>query len=181
METTTKVGLAVMCLSLSTGAGGGLLVKHAHAIAAPQEPARRALTGTVTDIVVEKCGNSRPKPNCYRPVVTYTDPASNGGEPQYLVSRTGYRPTSPHRKGERVTVYIEAGGSGSNSSGGNAWLAREWDDRQAKRHSEYAGKRDFPLTMGWLLVGCAAFGILLGAGLIFWVDRSGSTDSPGSA
>jgi hypothetical protein len=26
--------------------------------------------------------------------------------------------------------------------------------------------------MGWLLIGCAAFGLLLGLGLIFWVDRS---------
>jgi hypothetical protein len=24
-----------------------------------------------------------------------------------------------------------------------------------------------------LLLGCAAFGLLLGAGLMFWVDRSG--------
>jgi hypothetical protein len=172
VETTTKVGLAVMCLSLSTGAGGGLLVKHAHAIAAPPEPARRALIGTVTDIVVEQCGNSRPKPNCYRPVVTYTDPA-NGRQPQTLVSRTGYRPKSPHNRGERVTVYIESGGSGSGSSGGTAWLASEWDERQAERQRRYADKREFPLVMGWMLVGCAGFGVLLGAGLIFWVDRSG--------
>jgi hypothetical protein len=162
------VGIAVMCLSLSTGAGGALLVKRAHAIPAPHQPTPRALTGTVTDIVVEPCGNSRPKPNCYRPVITYTD-ATDGSQPQQIVSRTGYRPSSPHRKGERVTVYIETGGAH-----GTAWLASEWDARQAKRQREYADARGFPLAMGWLLVGCAAFGLLLGAGLIFWVDRSGS-------
>lgn len=26
--------------------------------------------------------------------------------------------------------------------------------------------------LGWLLVGCGGFGVMLGLGLIFWVDRS---------
>lgn len=167
METTTKVGLAVMCLSLSTGAGGALLVKRAHAIAAPHEPARRALIGTVTEVLAQPCGTRNRPSTCYRPVVSYTD-TIRGAQPQQIVSRTGYRPSSPHRKGEHVTVYVEASGDGT------AWLASEWDARQVKRRSEYADARSFPLAMGRLMIGCAAFGLLLGAGLIFWVDRSGN-------
>jgi hypothetical protein len=70
VEKQTKVGLAVMCLSLSTAAGGAGLLKFAHGLATPHGPA------------------------------------------------------------------------------------------------------EFPLTMGWLLIGCGAFGVLLGAGIAFWVDRS---------
>jgi hypothetical protein len=160
----TKVAIAVMALSLSTGAGGALLVKRANAIAAPREPERRALTGTVVEIVVEGCGTPNRRTTCYRPVVSYTDGDVNGGQPQQLVSRTRYRPSSPHQKGENVTVYVDSGGTG--------WLAREWDARQAERQQKYEQARDFPLTMGWLLIGCGAFGLLLAAGLAFWVDRS---------
>jgi hypothetical protein len=164
VELQTKIGIAVMCLSLSTGAGGAGLVRYAHAMPAPHAPTPRALTGTVTGIVVEPCGNRRPPATCYRPVVDYTDTTT--GQSHQIVSRTGYRPSSPHRKGERVTVYVEKAGA--------AWLAREWDERQARRQREYEDKRSFPLTMGWMLLGCGAFGLLLGAGIAFWVDRSGS-------
>jgi hypothetical protein len=165
VETTTKVGLAVMCLSLSTGAGGAGLVKYARAIPAPDAAVPRALTGIVTGVVVEACGYINRRTTCYRPVVDYTDTSS--GQSHQIVSRTSYRTSSPHRKGERVTVYVEKAGA--------AWLAREWDDRQATRQRDYENKRDFPLIMGWLLIGCCAFGLLLGAGLIFWVDRSGDS------
>jgi hypothetical protein len=37
---------------------------------------------------------------------------------------------------------------------------------------------DFPRTMGWMLIGCGAFGLLLGLGVTFWVDRS--DESPGT-
>jgi hypothetical protein len=151
-----------MCLSLTTGAGGAWLVKFANAIPAPNDPTPRALTGTVTDILVQPCGNRNRRANCQRPVVNYTDIS---GQPQQLVSRTGYSPTSPLRKGERATVYVEKTG---------AWLALEWDARQARRQREYEDRRGFPLVMGWLLAGCGALGVLLGAGLIFWVDRTGS-------
>ena len=30
----------------------------------------------------------------------------------------------------------------------------------------------YAYAMGWLLIGCAGFGLLLGAGITFWVDRS---------
>jgi hypothetical protein len=169
VETTTRVGLAVMCLSLTTGAGGAGLVKIAHAIPSPHEPAPRALTGTVSGILAEGCGYTNRRTTCYRPVVDYTD--SLTGQPRQIVSRTGYRTKSPLRRGERVTVYIEKAGA--------AWLAMEWDERQARRQDEYETKRDFPLMMGWILIGCCAFGLLLGAGLIFWVDRSDSV-TPGT-
>ena len=34
------------------------------------------------------------------------------------------------------------------------------------------GPSDFPVTMGWMLIGCGAFGLLLALGIIFSVDRS---------
>lgn len=161
VEAQTKIGVAMMCLSLSTGAGGAGLVKHAHAMPAPPSARPRALTGTVTDILIEPCGSANRRASCQRPVIDYTDAS---GQPRQLVSRTGYSPSSPHGKGERVTVFIEPTGA--------AWLALEWDARQAKLQREYEGKRGFPLMMGWLLIGCSAFGLLLGAGIAFWVDRS---------
>ena len=163
METTTKAGIAMLCLSLATGAGGVGLVSFAHAIPVPQEPTPHALTGTVTGIVVQGCGYTNRRTTCYRPVVDYIDTVS--GQSHQIVSRTSYRTTSPLRKGESVTVYVEKTGP--------AWLAMEWDARQARRQREYEDKRDFPLMMGWILIGCCAFGMLLGTGLIFWVDRSG--------
>jgi hypothetical protein len=164
VETQTTVGIAVMCLSLSTGAAGAGLLKFANGLAAPHEPARRSLIGTVPGILAQRCGNGNPPLTCYRPVVDYTDTAS--GESHQLVSRTGYRPSSPHRQGERVTVYIDPTGA--------AWLAPEWDAHQAARQRDYENKRSFPLTMGCLLIGCGAFGMLLGTGIAFWVDRRGS-------
>jgi hypothetical protein len=164
---TTKVGIAVMALSLSTGGGGAFLVKWAHAMAAPREPEPRALLGTVVEIVAESCGTTNRRTTCYRPVVSYMDGAASGtssGQPQQLVSRTRYRPSSPHQKGERVAVYIDSTGTG--------WLASEWAARQAERQREHEKARDFPLVMGWMLILCAAFGLLLGLGLIFWVDHS---------
>lgn len=163
MEAQTKIGIAVMCLSLSTGAGGAGLVKHAHAMPAPSSAAPRALTGTVTAIVVEPCGTPNRRTNCQRPVVNYTD---GSGEPRQIVSRTGYSPSSPHHKGERVTVYVE--------TTGDAWLGLEWDARRARRQREYEDKRGFPLMLGWLLIGCGTLGLLLGAGIAFWVDNSSS-------
>jgi hypothetical protein len=159
----TKVGIAVMMLSLSTGAGGAFLVQKAHAIEAPRETERRALTGTVIEIVAEACGYTNSRTTCYRPVVAYTDSNIEDDKPQQLVSRTRYRPSSPHNKGERVIVYVERSG--------DAWLATEWDARHAQRRQEYESTRGFPLTMGWLLLGCAAFGLVLGAGIAFWVDH----------
>jgi hypothetical protein len=161
----TWVAVLVMCTSLSTAGFGALMVKRAHAIPVPRAPERRTVTGTVVDLVVQPC--FRRRSTCFRPVVSYSDTSLAGGEPQQLVSRTAYSPSSPHKKGERVSVYIE-------SKGGAAWLAREWDERQAERQRQYEQKRDFPLGMGWLLIGGGAFGLLLAAGIAFWVDRSGN-------
>lgn len=153
----------MMCLSLTTGAAGVGLVKYAAARPAPPSATPRSLTGVVTDILVEPCGSSNRRVNCQRPVVDYTD----DGEPRQFVSRTGYSPSSPHRKGERVTVYVEPAGT--------VWLALEWDARQAERQRDFEARRRIPFMMGWLLIGCGAFGLLLGAGVAFWVDRSGDT------
>lgn len=48
-----------------------------------------------------------------------------------------------------------------------------------RAHAMPAPDRDFPLTMGWMLIGCAVVGLLLGAGITFWVDRS-DEQPPGS-
>lgn len=54
---------------------------------------------------------------------------------------------------------------------GTAWIDAEWQDHQAERLRRFDDDRRFPLVMGWILVGCASFSVLLGLGLIFWVDR----------
>lgn len=166
MTQQTWMAVLVMCTSLSTAGFGALLVKRAHAMPAPVPPPHRTLAGTVVDMVVEPC--FRRRSTCFRPVVEYADPtrtAGEGGAPQQIASRTAYSPSPPHKRGERVSVYIE-------STGGEVWLASEWDERQAQRQREYERKRNSPLMMGWLLIACGTFGLLLAAGLAFWVDHS---------
>jgi hypothetical protein len=128
---------------------------------APVTPAHRIVPGTVSELLATPCGTAnRPRGTCFRPVVDYTDQ----GQAKQTVSRTRYS-DPPCRRGDRVDVFVE--------SNGTAWNAAEWEARAAKNQDQYKRTRDFPLTMGWILVGCAAFGILLGFGLIFFVDRRG--------
>lgn len=155
----------MLCTSLLTGGGGWLLVRHAQAMRPPAEPTGRTIAGTVTEVVTETCGSGNRRRTCYRPVVSYVD----GGETRQIVSRTAYRP-SPHEKGDPAPVLV--------LTTGEAWMAAEWEARRDRRLDDFQRKRGFPLTMGWLLVGCAAFGVLLAAGLVFFVDRS---SEPGPA
>jgi hypothetical protein len=94
-----------------------------------------------------------------RPVVGYT----YGGRALQVASRHVYRP-SPHRKGDQVAVLVDTDGT--------AWIASEWDARQAERERDHASARNFPLVMGVLLLACAAFGILLGAGVALSARRA---------
>lgn len=80
-----------------------------------------------------------------------------------MSSRAVVRP-APHNRGDALNVAIE--------SDGTAWIEEDLKRRHGERRADYERVRGFPLTMGWLLVGCGAFGGLLGFGLIFWVDRS---------
>jgi hypothetical protein len=165
VQQTTVMGLVALCLSIAIGGGGMGLVRHARAMPAPEQPAMRTLAGTVVSVVVAPCGNVNRRRTCYRPAVDYSDE----GKRLQVVSRTAYSPSSPHKTGEKVTVLVEPNGT--------AWIASEWAERQAVRQRDYEGRRDFPLWMGWILVGCAGFSLLLGAGLIFFVDRSGDARS----
>ena len=99
------------------------------------------------------CGPRSRRSTCYRPIVGY----AHGGQPQRVASRSLYRPASPHRKGDAVAVLVEADGT--------AWLAPEWDARQAEREREHSSARNFPLLMGVLLLGCGGFGLLLATGI----------------
>jgi hypothetical protein len=166
---TTVAAVVVLCLSLSTGAGGYVLVHKARAMPAPDARTRVTHTGTVVGMVVEPCSRRRRGP-CFRPVVDYRE--GDGGQPKQIVSRTRYS-SSPHKKGDRVGVIV--------ALDGGVWIASEWEARQARLQDDYQDKRGFPLTMGWLLIGCAGFGILLAAGLAFWVDRSGDAPSGSSS
>jgi hypothetical protein len=157
---TTTAGLIAAITSLAFGLGGAGLVRHARAIPAPGTPVHRVLPGTVTELLATPCSQTRRhRGTCFRPLVAYTD----GGRAMQVVSETHYRPP-PYQKDDRVDVFVEANGT--------AWHAREWQDRRDERQRQYEQARELPLTMGWILVGCGAFGLLLGAGLIFFVDRS---------
>jgi hypothetical protein len=157
---TTTAGLLAAITSFVIGLGGAGFVRHARAIPAPVTPAHRVLSGTVTELLATPCSQTRRhRGTCFRPLVAYTDE----GQSKQVVSVTHYRPP-PYQKGDRVDVFVETNGT--------AWHAREWNDRRDERQHQYEQARGFPLTMGWILVGCSAFGLLLGAGLIFFVDRS---------
>ena len=55
---------------------------------------------------------------------------------------------------------------------GTAWIDVEWRARLDARQDAFERERKFPLFIGWTLMGCAALAVLLGIGLIFWVDRT---------
>ena len=80
-----------------------------------------------------------------------------------VVSRSAYRPAA-NAKGERVSVILPSDGS--------SWIGAEWNAHQAELRRDFDSARGFPLMMGWLLVGCGGFGLLLAFGLVFFVDRS---------
>lgn len=78
-----------------------------------------------------------------------------------IVSRSAYRPAA-NVKGERVSVILPSDGS--------SWIAAEWESHQAELRRDYESERGVRLMMGWLLVGCGGFGVLLAFGLMFFVD-----------
>lgn len=122
----------------------------------------RTLPGSVVEVLATPCRSRRNPGTCFRTVAGYTD----GGTPLQVASRSRYRPAR-HQKGEALSVVVEADGT--------AWIDVEWREHQAGRLREHEDARSFPLMMGWLLVGSGGFGVLLGLGLVFWVDRSGET------
>jgi hypothetical protein len=157
--TTTGVAIAALGLSLGTAGAGAWLLQRAYGMPFPAEPARRAIAGTVVEVLATPCPSRRRPGTCWRPVANFMD----GGASKQAAARGVYRP-APLRKGDPVTVLVEADGT--------AWLQLEWDARQARRVSDHESARRFPLLIGWLLVGCGAFGVLLAAGLVFFGDRS---------
>lgn len=162
---TTAAGLVMLGISLAVGLAGAGFVTNARAIPAPREPARRTLAGTVIEVLATPCfvRGSTARQTCYRPVVAVTD----GGAAKQVTGRIAYHPAR-HARGEPASVAVLPDGT--------AWIASELDQREAEQRLQHARRQGFPRTMGWILVGCAAVGGLLGLGLIFWVDRSG--DAP---
>ena len=98
---------------------------------------------------------AQPSEYLLRPVVGYT----RDGQSLQVATRSLYRTSSPHRKGDRVGVVVGPDGA--------AWTAPEWDIRQKELLRDYASKRTFPLVMGVMLLGVAAVGILLATGVAF--------------
>ena len=160
MAQTTMFGLLAIALSLALGAGGAGLLRHAAAIPGPIEPAHRTIDGEVIEVITQACGYTNRRWMCFRPVVGYMD----GGRARQVIARTATHP-SPSKKGDAAGVFVFADGT--------AWIASEWQWRQDVRRREHASARRTPTVIGWVLIGCAGFGALLGLGLIFWVDRSG--------
>jgi len=150
-----KVAFFVFVSSVMTGAGGGLLVHYARALPKPDTTRPAEIPGVVVEVLTVACGRPSRPATCYRPVVGYT----HDGQSRQVATRSRYRTSSPHRKGDRVAVLVEPDGT--------AWTAPEWDSRQKERQRDYASKRNFPLLMGVLLIGVAAFGLLLAAGVAF--------------
>jgi hypothetical protein len=161
---TTAAGLVVLGMSLALGLGAAGFLSQARAMRPPDEPARRALAGTVVEVVAAPCfvRGGEARQTCYRSVVSYTD----GGEAKQVAGRTLYHPAR-HARGQSAAVAVLADGT--------AWIASELDEREAEGRREHASRQGFPRTMGWVLGGCAVFAALLGIALIFWVDRSDDT------
>jgi len=156
---TTRFGLVTLVLSVPLWVAGGWLVQDARARVPPSVPPTRALPATVVELMATACGGRRSPGTCFRTVAAYTD----GGQPRQAVSRTRYRPARHHR-GESLSVIVEADGT--------AWIDVEWQARLDARQEAFERERRFPLVMGWMLMGCGAVAVLLGVGLIFWVDRT---------
>lgn len=159
MAPTTRAGLLVLVLSLPIWAGGIWLVRDARTRQPPVAAAHRTLPGSVVEIIATPCSARRSAGTCSRTVAAYVD----GGQSRQVVSLGRYRPAR-HQRGEALSVIVDANGT--------AWIDIEWQDRQAERLRRFEDGRRFPLVMGWILIGCASFSVLLGLGLIFWVDRS---------
>ena len=161
MNSPTGIGLVVLTISVAFGAAGGLLIRKALTMPAPDARRPREVAGLVVEVISARCSQRRNPGTCYRPVVSYTD----HGVLRRVASRTLYSPSSPHNRGERVPVLIE--------NDGTTWIASEWERRLADQQRDHASARRFPLIMGLMLAGCAAFAMVLAAGVLFAVDRSG--------
>ena len=153
------IAAIVACLSLLTAGGGWLLVRRAHAVPAPATYDVATVPGTVIDVLATPCRARRSRGTCFLTVVGY----ELSGRAMQVVSRSAYRPAA-NAKGERVSVILPSDGS--------SWIGAEWNAHQAELRRDFDSARGFPLMMGWLLVGCGGFGLLLAFGLVFFVDRS---------
>lgn len=159
MAPTTRVAIVVLLASVPVLAGGVGLLRAAHAMPAPVEPVSRTRPGRIVEFVVVPCGTGNRRRTCYRPVVEYDD----GGRAMRIASRSAYG-SMHYERGDAARVRIVADGT--------AWLDEEWQARQAEARQRHADRRRQPLWTGWLLVGCGGVGLLLAAGLRFWVDTS---------
>jgi hypothetical protein len=156
-RTHRAAALLVFLSSALTAAGGGWLVYRALTLPAPDRRRPVEVSGRVIEVATASCGAGRRRGTCYRPIVGYT----RDGRTLQVALRSLYRP-SPNREGDRVAVLVEEDGT--------AWVASEWDTRQADRERDYRSARLFPLSMGVMLLACGAFGMLLAVVLAFARD-----------
>ena len=161
MAPTTRAAILTACMSVVPLGGGIAAVRMAWAIPEPAVAPSRTQPGRVVEILSRICGTGNRRHTCYRPVVEYTD----AGAAKQVATRGAYTP-SPYARGAAAAVRIFADGT--------AWVDSEWQEREAVRRRDQASRRRFPLWMGWLLIGCGGFGLLLAAGLAFRVDTSGT-------
>jgi hypothetical protein len=162
MAPTTRAAIVVLLSSMPVLAAGGVLVRAAQGMAPPDEPSGRTVRGRVAEILVAPCGTGNRRRTCYRPVVAYDD----GGETRRTASRTAYGAGHAYVRGAAATVRV--------LDDGTAWIDDEWQARRRRARLDYDNRRRLPLSGGWLLVGCGVLGVLLAAGLTFWVDTSGA-------
>ncbi len=136
------------------GGGGALLVRHARSLPMPDRTRPPEIAAVVFEVLATPCRRRRNSGTCFRPVASF----AHEGQTQQVAAR-GIYSHSPVQKGDPVAVLVD--------KQGGPWLAFEWDTRLAEQERDATSARRFPLWMGYLILGCAAFGVLLSVGIAF--------------
>lgn len=158
VRSTTTLGAFVCVIALACGAIAGGLLRRASVLPAPDLPPGRRVPGVVVGVTASPC-QTRPRgQTCARPVVRYTA----DGVTAELVSRDAYTP-NPYPEGAAVDVALLPDGP---------WLAPERDARIAAAADLVAQSRRRHRIFAAIFGVCAAACGLLGAGMIWFVDRS---------
>ena len=147
LDRGSRVGLALVLLAgaLAPAALGGYLVSKGPSPLPEVRPA--SVTGRVVRIE-SRASTSRHKGTLYRTVVEY----AAAGKLLEAASRSVYR-SARHRVGDDVTVLL--------LPDGDVWLAFEWEAERASEQRDRSKQRWTNRLMGGLLLGCAAFALLL--------------------
>jgi hypothetical protein len=151
LDRGSRVGLALVLLAgaLAPAALGGYLVSKGPSPLPEVRPA--SVTGRVVRIE-SRASTSRHKGTLYRTVVEY----AAAGKLLEAASRSVYR-SARHRVGDDVTVLL---------LDGDVWLAFEWEAERASEQLDRSKQRWTNRLLGGLLLGCAAFTLLLSVGVL---------------